>query len=177
MWQVGSSMELWLVPEQSWCDPRYMTRAHSSPSWFMVQFYMRVKADVAEENVKLWGTELVHTQESRLLLQKLGTCPYPWKRGVGHLAKEKPWLTPGSDTSPFIHSPTSSHGDSCQYTLNEDDMTHAHFRFSSPTKATGNKQIIWECSTKGWPFKARKVSISLNFMWQVKVKKNENITK
>ena len=50
-------------------------------------------------------------------------------------------LTPGSGCSHSTYSPTSYQGVSCQHILGE-DMSHAHIRHSSPTKVTGQTQIV-----------------------------------
>lgn len=69
----------------------------------------------------------------------LAPKPSPQQGIVGHQAEEKPRFRHGSGFSPSI--PTSHQGDSCQHTLRE-DVTHAHFRSRSPTKATGHTQTI-----------------------------------
>lgn len=76
---------------------------------------------------------------SGLLLQPLGPQPLPLQGGNCHQAWGKPWITAGSGYIPSIFSLMPHHGDSCQCTLGE-CIACPHFRFSSPTKTTGQRQ-------------------------------------
>jgi len=96
------------------------------------------------ENSHWEEMEPAQTQPSGFLLQHLRTQPHPKQGNNDHWVEEKVWLTLGPGPDPSISSPVSHQGDSCQHAQGE-DMTCAHCRSSSPTKAW-HMQTAYGCS-------------------------------
>lgn len=86
----------------------------------------------------------------------------PWDPTLSLVLATEHRRSPGSGPNPSISSPTSHQGDNCHQTW-EEDMTCAHLRSNSPTKATGHTHCIRILPQKDTPLRPPQVTAALNF--------------
>ena len=82
---------------------------------------------------------------------------------ANHSTERKPWITPGSSSSPSISSTTCYQDNSCQHVMGE-GMIHAYFRSSYTTRATVHTQTTHsDAPTQNTTSRPSYINVSLNF--------------